>query len=522
MVHIPKQITDQRNYYPPDMSLMTTLNGHSNRSDTGESVTKESVLGQPSWYRGVKLISNTLAKVPKPLFRHLEDDGREKDRNHVVYELLNGMANPFTTSFQFFQSFGADLCYGNAVAIIERDYSFDPIALHNVDNRAVYPTFEYADGRLVGLYYAVNTTNGPIVFPSQDILHVRDLALGDGSEGVDVVSTMKNNFGLGSAITKYGCIYFKHGSHVNKVLKIPQWLTPEQKEELKTQVQQWHEGLANSHKMLTLFGNAELESLPISNDEAQWSEAANNSNRDKAVVLGLPGNKIGIRDSASYGSLAEENLAVLSDTYDAIFSNVESELSAKLLTSKERKTHYIEFNRKAIHQANPELQDALEEKQWLSGRLSWEETRQLANRPTKRTGTFILPSSAVPWDTKDSQHPEPPPAPVPPAPAPVEEIDPAKDQNETQEVDMEVTRSDALDKGVKLTANVLERLKRRFAKSGQIEIAAIEESLEGLDTALVVESLDSFKPELAAVLPEQRQEVLSKWDTNELAVKLWS
>jgi len=521
MVHIPpKQITDQRNYYPADMSLMTTLNGHSNRSDTGESVTKESVLGQPSWYRGVKLIANTLAKVPKPLFKHLPDDGREKDREHIVYELLNGMANPFTTSFQFFQAFGADLCYGNAVGIIERDFSFDPVALHNVDNRAVFPTFEYEEGRLVGLYYAVNTTNGPIVFPSQDILHVRDLALGDGTEGVDVVSTMKNNFGLGSAITKYGCIYFKHGSHINKVLRIPQWLTPEQKEELKTQVQAWHEGLANSHKMLTLFGNAELESLPINNEEAQWSEAQNNSNRDKAVVLGLPGNKIGIRDSASYGSLAEENLAVLSDTYDAIFSNVENELSAKLLTRQERKTHYIEFNRKAIHQANPELQDALEEKQFLSGRRSFEETRQLSNMPTKRKGTYVLPSNVVAWDAPDSQHPEPPPAPVPPAP--VAEIDPAKDQNETQEVNMEVTRSDSLDKSVKLTTNVLERLKRRFAKSGQIEIAAIEESLEGLDTALVLESLDSFRQEFEAVLPEQRPEVLSKWDTTELAVKLWS
>jgi len=530
-MHIPKKkpqanlcrsaLTQPENYTPPDLTLSKILGSLKNQADTGESVTKTSVMGQPSWYRAVKILADKAATASKPVYSDT-DKGREKLKDHGVYRLLNQQPNNFTTDYLFFQRLVADSAYGNGYALVVRGAGYEPIELHNLDNRAIFPYFVSHNGRLLDLWYGIQTQSGIVTVPSQDMIHIRGLVLGDDQEGIDVVHAMRNNFSLGQTLTKYACIYFKNGTHVKSWLKIPQWLTTEQSDQLAESVANWR-GLENSHKLLELMGGTELVPIPADNTAAQYDQSQAKSAKDKASILGVPGVLVGEMESASqYKSLHELNVGFLQHTIDPLFASIESELAMKLLSPSEREAGiYIEFDRTSIVSGNPELENALLEKQWLTGQISWEELRRKRNMPTERGDeTWLMPPGATLWTDEPPQ----PPTEVVNLDSTGIDQGATEDNGDGPGGDSEggtIERSEMVSH--RLTENILDRLKRRFEKSGKLDLDIVRDSFQGIDTAALTDHLEQFKEEFEAVLPEQRTTILGDiWQSNELAKKILS
>jgi hypothetical protein len=80
----------------------------------------------------------------------------------------------------------------------------------------------------------------------------------------------------------------------------------------------------------------------------------NFSLRDVANWLGVPPHKLGDNTRTAYNSLEAENQAFLDDSLDYWLVNWEHECREKLLSDrqKQRDTHFIEFERKALVQAD--------------------------------------------------------------------------------------------------------------------------------------------------------------------------
>ncbi len=80
---------------------------------TGKTISPDNAMEAPTVYACVRLISQTLARMPWQVLRN-SADGASNDVTHPVYQLLNCEANEDMTSFVFREAQISDcLLYGN-------------------------------------------------------------------------------------------------------------------------------------------------------------------------------------------------------------------------------------------------------------------------------------------------------------------------------------------------------------------------------------------------------------------------
>jgi len=472
-----------------DISLLGEI-----KADSGVKVNAETAMGLTAYRRCVDLISTTAARIRPKILKRIESGGREKAKQHNLWHILRHDANRFVTSYNFFQNWFANAAvYGDGYAIVERDLSGDVVALHNVESnpRSCYPVVEYDGGRLVDLYYVVNSDGRQIPFLADDILHLcHTSTLSNVVDGLDAVQSIRQSLGLSIATIKYSSMYMSNGGHGTKILEIPNWLTPEQRDQLKDSVISLHRGLDSAHKVVPVFGGATIKTLPLDAEQAQLIQSRQTNDTAVAVSFGIPPHKVGAPMNVSFKSLSEENMSVLHDTYDSWWVSAEQELEKKLLFPSERDTYYIEWDRAAYTQADKVAERQSIIAQYQSELLAWEEGRELLGMSTERTGSFIRPANMVD------------PSISPPAP-------PAPRVNE----DNEVLRN--------VTEETIQRAKRRLMKSGKVDgiesmFAAYGEHAQ----ELIRSELNTIEEELENVLPEQRQQVVKKWKTKQLTKTL--
>lgn len=460
-------------------------------SYSGETVDSESVYGIPAFLNGSKLISQSTARIPCHILSLGENNSRDKAYEHPAYSLLNYKANPFQTSFVVRQAIVNNAIWsGNGYGLIER-VGIDPVAIYPLDSRNVYVIYEQdQQGKLTGLYYGVNAGE-QVVIPADDMIHVRNLALHNGIEGLSIVDALKQTLGLQIAITKFKAVYYKQGSHINRVLKIPGWLTEEQAEQLRNAMASLHQGVSQAHRLAILMGGADLQTLPVSAEEMELAASAELGLNDIAGILSIPVSLLGGRNSISYGSLEQDQLFLLSYTLDPWLVNLETEFATKLLKPSERYNYMVEHERKALLRADTTAEINNLVTQYNQGLLSWEEVRVYLNKKsTVDKGTF-----------KGLDKPEP-------KEQPKEDPEP-KDPDPT------------LERAIRITELTLNRIKTRLIKSNKPlteQVEVIRESLPDFVDQILAE-LDT--EELREVLPEQRAEVYNKWNTAKLAKRLW-
>lgn len=463
---------------------------------SGESVDSESVYGIPAFLNGSRLISQSTARIPCHVIALGDNNSRDKAYDHPAYDLLNFKANSFQTSFTVRQAIVNNAIWsGNGYGLIERQ-GIIPTAIYPLDSRQVYVIYEQDEyGKLIGLYYGVNANGEQVIIPEADMIHIKNVALHNGIEGLSIVDALKQTLGLQIAITKFKAIYYKQGSHINRVLKIPGWLTEEQAEQLRNSMASLHQGVSQAHRLAILMGGADLQTLPVSAEEMELAASAELGLNDIAGILSIPVSLLGGRNSISYGSLEQDQLFLLSYTLDPWLVNLETEFSTKLLRPSERRNYLIEHERKALLRADTTAEINNLINQYNQGLLSWEEVRTYLSKSTIKEGTF-------------KGLPEPKPE---PEPQPEQMPEPQHDQN----------MQDQMERAIRLTEATLNRIKTRLVKNGkplQEQVEVIRESLPDFaDT--VIADLDT--EELKQVLPEQRAEVYNRWNTAKLAKSLW-
>lgn len=484
-------------------------------SDSGEIVNSQTVWRIPEVTNAIRLISNEAARCDLWPYKQLEDGGKIIDRKCPAYPLLTLKPNDWQSCFDFLSTLIASAAWsGNGYGLIKRDAFADPVSLHNLESEKTSPIFEYTDGILSGVWYAYQSDGQTFIYPSEDVIHIKNFSPINGMEGLSLIDNMKGVLGLSIAQVKYASIVMKHGSHINKVLKIPGWVKQEHKEELHRTMQNLHAGVDNAGRLAVLMGGCELESFPTSNEDLQWLQGREFSLIDVANATGLPVSFLNGKGFVAYNSLQQDDLNLLNHTLDAWLTRLELELTLKLIKNRNHKSCFIEFDRSSLLATDPAYAE-MQTKLYHAEAISWEEMRGRLNLSKQRNGQFVRPANIVNADLADEKQNKelesPEPQPVIETPQPIEE-------EETSEQDT------TLERAIKLTESNLERIKNRWIKSGgklDKHDEIIRSSLPDLDCELVLNELKNYEEELNDVLPEQRAEVLNQWNIKETAKQLW-
>lgn len=310
----------------------------------GVSVTAQTAMKYPPYWRAVNLISSDVAKIPLHLYQ-AGDGNRTRAVEHPGYPLLRRNPNEYQTAGVFKKTLQFHkLHFGNGYAYISRDRNAKPL-----DMTILSPTDTVPVMTERGLFYTTNIGSEQLKFPARDVFHLKGLSF-DGLIGYSVIDLMADALGLGIAAREYGARFYGQGSNASGILMIPGNVN---KDVAKNIIKDWNEmatAMTRAHKVAVLQGGVTWQPTTIDPQKAQAIETRQFEVREVSNITGVPPHKLGDDTRTSHNSLENENQSYLDDCLDHHLCNWEEEAGDKLLTEQEKAddSHYFEFNRAAL------------------------------------------------------------------------------------------------------------------------------------------------------------------------------
>lgn len=373
--------------------VLASLEGARSTS-AGVPVSEESSLRHTAVLACVRILSNSVAMLPLPVFRRLSPRGKERAPEHPLYGLLQEQANPERTAFELRRwLMQGVLLWGNGYAEIDWSEKGTVEALWPLRPDRVQ--VERREGSLV--YRYTLPTGKEVRLPSWKVLHLRGLS-GNGVTGYSVVRQLINeSVGLGLAMQEFGSRFFGNGARPGVVLRHPGTLSERAYANLRASWANEHEGLSNAHRVRILEEGMEVIPLSVPPEEAQYLDSRKLQVTEIARAFGVPPHLIGDVERAIFSNIERQYMGFLQFSLGPYLRQIEQCIHAALMTRAERKVYFVEHVRDSILQADTitRFQAHALGRQW--GWLSVNDIRALENlNPVDGGDEYLVPLNMTP------------------------------------------------------------------------------------------------------------------------------
>lgn len=341
----------------------------------GQFVTPDNVTKVAAVHACIQLIAETTASLPLAPYRRLEDGGKVVDVDHPLHRVLHDKANDVQTAMEFREQLVAScLLTGNGYALKVIDGAGRVTALLPLPPQSVR-VIKLVNGRL---RYEVTQESGTVIYTQDEVLHLRYRTV-DGFTGISPIAEARDVIGTAMAQQAFEGTFYKNGAKPSGILSHPGRLGQESHDRIKTSFRQQHGGAENANKLLVLEEGMAYSQVSMSQRDAEYIESRRLTLEDIARIFRIPPPAIGILHEATYSNISEQSRMLVSQTLRPWFVRIEQAMNEALLTSRGRRTHFIEHNAEGLLRGN--LQERYEAyrvaREW--GWLSVNEIRRTEN-----------------------------------------------------------------------------------------------------------------------------------------------
>lgn len=326
-------------YRNPEPWLMEFFGGA--ESDSGVRVGPQTALNFAPYFQAVQLISGDIGKIGLPLYKRTKD-GRERDRKHPAYRVLNYEFNDMMTADVGKQILQAHaLSWGNGRGAIVRNNAGDPIGI--VPLLPDRTKTKVIDGQVWHLAKIGDDTE-ETAFSDDNVLHIKGLGY-DGLTGYSVATMARNSLGLVAAAEKHSSSLFRNRAVPGVVLECDGKVDEPTAKKLLQDWDKRHSGVSNTATTGLLHSGIKAKEMGMSSTDSQLLETRKFQRVEIASWFNLPPHKLGDDSRISYNSLEQENLSYLNTCLLFWFIRWQQECRRKLLREHEKETdsHYFEF-----------------------------------------------------------------------------------------------------------------------------------------------------------------------------------
>ena len=156
----------------------------------------EDELSEATYFACMKVLSESVGKLPLRLLRYNEKNGVEKARKHYLYKVLHDRPNPYMTATTFWSTVEYNRNhYGNAYVWIQG--AGENIKLWILPSTDV--EVWYDDAKILSdqpdIYYLYSGGGKTYKFGSEEILHFKSSNTLDGIVGISVQDQLKMTIG---------------------------------------------------------------------------------------------------------------------------------------------------------------------------------------------------------------------------------------------------------------------------------------------------------------------------------------
>lgn len=363
----PEPSTPAFDTYYNDLNLSGASAGVTVNANTAESIS--------AIYAAVAAISETVASLPLDVYRRTAD-GREKARNHPLYELLHNQPNELQTALEFREQMQRNvLLRGNGYAEVIWSPAGVPEALKPLhpDNVNVLLT---SNDKLL---YEVSDRFGRIrrLLPDE-MLHLR-YHTDDGVLGRSPIAVARDTVGLALAERTHGAKMFEQGTKLSGVIETQPGTTKAQAGDIRDSWATGQAGVNNHGKTAVLPSGATFKTVSMTLEDAEWIEARRLSVEEVARLFRVPPVLIGDLREANYSNAVELGRYFVTHTLRRHLVMWEQAISRVLITNP---AFYAEHNVEGLLRGDSLTRANFYQRGIEDGWLLKSEVRQTENLPT--------------------------------------------------------------------------------------------------------------------------------------------
>lgn len=359
--------------------------------------TKGPALSEATYFACLKVLSESLGKLPLKIQQHTDGQGIRIAREHPYYRMLNERPNRYMTASTFWSTM--ELCrdhYGNGYAWIDTRNPEKP-QLWPMDPNRVRVYYDNAKrlSEVVDIYYQYSGPDGTVVLASEEVLHFKSHNTLDGLVGISVreqlAMTIQGNIKAQKMVNEL----YDSGMTAKTVLQYTGGLNDANVQKLLDQIEDYQLGKKGKGASIPIPYGFSLTPLNMKLADSQFLEVKQYSALQIASAFGVKPYQVGDYTKSSYSSAEAQQLSFLVDTLLYILKQYEEEIGYKLLSDDEEAHGYhAKYNTGVLLRADQKTQIETLSAAVSNFLLTPNEAREMLDKPAKEGGDQLLGNGA--------------------------------------------------------------------------------------------------------------------------------
>lgn len=333
--------------------------GSVNQSAVAQAMAKVDGMGpaqvyekQPNVRAVVDFLARNVAQLGLHAFASDTDDGRTRDRDSLIAEVLDE-PSPAQTPYELVRSIISDLAlYDEAWLLVQRTNMTDtgwiirPLPVSTV---TITRGSEWTGDLEIKVRLEEN--DRPVTIKHGNLIHLHGWAPAYGAHGLTPITALKSTLSEQVAAEAYRAASWKNGGQIGSYIKRPRD-TPWSQEAENRFVKSMRAYRANGPMaggMPLLQDGMSIENVRLTAKEEQWVEAAQLSLETVCRVYQLNPAMVGSTGGVTYANLKEFRRALYTETLAPYLRQVEQKLTRELqriIEGGRDRSSYLEFNLK--------------------------------------------------------------------------------------------------------------------------------------------------------------------------------
>lgn len=325
-------------------------------------------LSEVTYFTCLKMLSETLAKMPVKFYQRTEEGIIEPEETEVS-RLLKTRPNPFMTPTTFWNTVEMNRNhYGNAYVYIRRKFVrkkyggtlkvLDLWVMQSNCTQIIVDDAGYFGGVGRIWYIYTDPTNGKrYVLSTDEVLHFKTSHSLDGITGLPVQKILQETVNGAASSQEFMNKMYESGLTAKAVLEYSAELSKENKEKMIKAFEEFGSGARNAGRIIPVPLGMKLTPLDIKLTDSQFFELRKYTSLQIAAAFGVKPNQINDYEKSSYSNSEMQQLSFYVDTMLFIIKQYEEEINFKLLTPEEQdEKKYFKFNEKVLFRTDSKTQ----------------------------------------------------------------------------------------------------------------------------------------------------------------------
>jgi HK97 family phage portal protein len=358
-------------------------------------------LNEATYFACIKVLSESLGKLPLKLMKHDEDAGVISMRSHPLYYVLHNRPNPYMASTVFWSTM--ERCrdhFGNAFALITGYPTHTQLWVLDPTRVEIW----WDNARLLkdvpDIWYKYSGEDGrEYLLSHSEVLHLPTSNTHDGIVGKPVRQQLAETILGGRKSQKLLNKMYETGFTAKAVLQYTSDLSDESAQKYRRLIERYISGNLKSEgleNIIPLEYGSTLTPLNMKLSDGQFLETKQYTALQIASAFGIKPMQIGDYSKSSYASAEAQQLDFYISTMLYIIKQYEEELTEKLLTDEDRQNGlHFKFNVSVVLRADQETQMRTLSTAVTNGVYTPNEARRLLDMPDRDGGDRLYVNGNV-------------------------------------------------------------------------------------------------------------------------------